>query len=706
MKNSLKILFVLLASISFLLFSCSDYVSESGSSNHEEQYGSLTVQTGSVQTSDGRALDIAGIDKADVTLYVSKTKTFKVENVSVSAGSGTATLSNIPFGTNYVVVVEAKTTAGSISSKIAGTAISAVTDIKSAANTVSVTWDTTAVGNVFYQLIQNGYTGVSSLSSETVAGYLPKENERTVHASLIDTALLSSDIQAGTVKDASVYKLSAGTVTFTANAAVSGATVQVCDQVSSKLTTVASGTNTISNVAPGTWKVFALVGSTTLYSNSCTVESGETVDLGAITFKTPSPRLENASGKEISEFISGTTTVYLKARTYDDEEEPSGVVIYYTTDGSVPSAASTRYTSSGISVSAGTTVKAIAVCSGLSDSEVSSWTFAASALGYTHPSSGDCSVVEESSWASASYPLGAQVSGGNTTFALYSANATKVLLEIYDAAYGENAKYDYWMTKNTSTSIWNAKLTGDLSGKIYAFRVWGPNWEFSEDWARGGSDAGFKSDCDASGNRFNPNKVVFDPYAREMTHDPSNATAIASYKTTNSDYALTKPEYQILSTGETKPTGSTKAWREFDSGTISPKGYIISDSTGYGTKPQIAQKDAIIYEAHVRGITKHSSATSLSTLLSGYDGFENVVDIPEEYRGTYKGAALLVPYLKALGVNTIELLPVHETDNDANPDDGPGGNFWGYMTFDYFAPDRRYSSDKTAGGPTKEFKEA
>ena len=59
-------------------------------------------------------------------------------------------------------------------------------------------------------------------------------------------------------------------------------------------------------------------------------------------------------------------------------------------------------------------------------------------------------------------------------------------------------------------------------------------------------------------------------------------------------------------------------------------------------------------------------------------------------------------YLKGLGYNTIELLPVHETANDLNPDNSPGGNFWGYMTYGYFAPDRRYSYNKSYGGPTDE----
>jgi len=57
------------------------------------------------------------------------------------------------------------------------------------------------------------------------------------------------------------------------------------------------------------------------------------------------------------------------------------------------------------------------------------------------------------------------------------------------------------------------------SGTLYAFRCWGPNWQFSEKWQRGNSAAGFVTDVDANGNRFNPNKLLFDPYARELSHD-------------------------------------------------------------------------------------------------------------------------------------------------------------------------------------------
>ncbi len=97
----------------------------------------------------------------------------------------------------------------------------------------------------------------------------------------------------------------------------------------------------------------------------------------------------------------------------------------------------------------------------------------------------------------------------------------------------------------------------------------------------------------------------------------------------------------------------------------------------------------MIYEVHVRGLTKND--TSISSA----------------YRGTYKGAGLKASYLASLGVTAVEFLPLQETQNDTNDVDATsttGDNYWGYMTNGYFAPDRRYSSDQTVGGPTREFK--
>lgn len=587
-KKALTVFGILFFSLS-LIVSCANQVS-SDSSCENSRYGTLKISTS--QTQDSRVFDTAQIENAVISVYGSQMEPVYTQ-ASCKDGKGTFKIENIPVGKNRIVTVQAQKTVGSILSNIDGIVMSAVCDIEPGeSNSVSVNWKSTSLGNVVLSLYKLDYD-VSSLNLSEVSSLLPQD----VHALLINTGKIALDIKNGTKNPSDSYKLSGGTVKFSSDFADSSVSVHVNDILSQK-TSLSSGEQTISDVAPGTWTFYITKEAVVLYEKEVIVPDGEPVDLGKLEVVIPS-------------------------------------------------------------------------------------------LGFMHPSSGNYSPVEESSWDSGTWDYGALTDGDTTTFALYSKNAEKVLLEIYGSAYGEDAKYDYWLVKD-SNDVWRAKISGDLTGAIYAFRLWGPNWKYSDKWERGGSSEGFISDCDSNGNRFNPNKVVFDPYAREMTHDPSNKDALLHSPSTE------KP-YNALSTGEN--------YRNYDSGKIAPKGYIITDSTSYGIKPKIPQKDAIIYEAHVRGITKHSSSTNLSTLLSSYSHFADVQDIPAEYRGTYKGASYLVPYLKALGINTIELLPVHETDNDANPDDGPGGNFWGYMTFDYFAPDRRYSYDKTAGGPTKEFKE-
>lgn len=689
--------YLFLTVVLFLFFSCANNIADNKNdlaamlilqnlqnketSNTTVKYGSITINTGN---SESRATDVASISKATVTVYWgNKAEEKKDALVDFSGnGIGSVTINEIPVGKNRVIVVEAAENINNIINKMAGIEISAVTDIKAGNNNVTVNWKSTAEGNVYRKLLSSSKVNFENISRDDVKALI---NEN-VHSSLIDSDLIAADIINNSKKSADSYVKTAGSVKFTSGSSENNVIFQVCDPASEKLDSISSGVNKISGVTPGTWKVFGLLNDSVIFSKSVDVASGAEVDLGTIQFKTPVPRLEDSTGKQISEFISGSTKVYLNARTYDDETPLSDVVIYYTTDGTEPDASSTKYTSAGISVNIGTTLKAVAISSLLGNSNVSSWTFEKPSIGMQHPETGNYSVASTDTTA----VLGANVKGDKTSFVLYSANATKVLLEIYSKPFGDAVPlYDYWMEKD-SNNYWRITLNGNLKNAIYAFRCWGPNWEYSDEWQRGGSSIGFISDCDENGNRFNPNKVVFDPYAKEITHDPSNKDALSHSPSTE------KP-YNALSTGAD--------FRNYDTGKIAPKGYIISDSTSYGTKPGIPQKDAIIYEAHVRGITKHSSTANLSSLLSGYSQFASVQDIPSEYRGTYKGASYLVPYLKALGINTIELLPVHETDNDANPDDGPGGNFWGYMTFDYFAPDRRYSYDKTPGGPTKEFKE-
>lgn len=545
-----------------------------------------------------RALYIKEITKATVTVCGSGMEDV-VRNVAVSSGknSGPIEIDKIPVGKNRVVAVQAY----SNDTKLDGVTIYSVMDIKpDVLNNVNVTWASTAVGSVYYNLIKSNYDKVSSLGTSTVENLIPQH----AHAALVDTKQIALDIQKNETKDRESYRLESGVVKFSTEGQNSDVKVQVCDPVSKIVSGVNGSEQVIENVAPGTWNFYI-------------------TENGAILYKSPSP----VSVK------SGETVVLEKIQfgTLSDE------------------------------------------------------------LGMRHPSTGKYSPVDQASWASASYALGADIDpDGNGTFAVYSKNATKILLEIYTEAYGKEFAYDYWMEKG-SDDVWRAKIGGIDSGTLYAFRAWGPNWTFDEKWKRGGSSAGFVADFDAAGNRFNPNKLLFDPYSKEISHDKSNPVALGSLNG------------GMYGTGEQVFEGAAR--RNFDTGIYASKSVVVKDSTGFGIKPKIPQEKAIIYEAHARGITKHPSSAQLSSILSGIDGFESVVDIPSEYQGTYKGAGMLAPYLKALGVNTIELLPVHESDNDANPDDAQGGNYWAYMTYGYFAPDRRYSSDKSYGGPTREFKE-
>jgi isoamylase len=269
--------------------------------------------------------------------------------------------------------------------------------------------------------------------------------------------------------------------------------------------------------------------------------------------------------------------------------------------------------------------------------------------------------------------LGARydATNSNITFRVYSSRATRIELYLYAVAYDAPEVARHPLTKDAD-NVWSVTVpvadlrAAGIDGPVfYGYRAWGPNWPYDASWTAG-SSAGFVADVDAMGNRFNPNKLLFDPYARELSHDPINPR--------NSDGT-------VFASGE--------KYRALDSGPKAAKGIVLTpDGAGIGTKPTRAQKDDIIYEVHVRGLTKNDPS------------------IPEDARGTYRGAALKADYLARLGVTAVEFLPVQETQNDANdvtPNSSAGANYWGYATLAYFAPDRRYASDRSPGGPTREF---
>lgn len=263
-------------------------------------------------------------------------------------------------------------------------------------------------------------------------------------------------------------------------------------------------------------------------------------------------------------------------------------------------------------------------------------------------------------------PLGAirNADGTQITYRVFSERATRMELCLYNNVDGISEER-HQLDREEDSPFWS--ITLPLSDKIYyGYRAWGPNWNYHEDWSPG-SLSGFVSDVDERGNRFNPNKLLLDPYAKEHSSD-----------------------HPILWKRSASPFASGPMNRHVDTASLAAKGIVIADPAPLRVaKPERSLKDEIIYEVHLRGFTKNDPS------------------IPPEIRGTYRGAAEKAKYLKSLGITAVEFLPIHETQflsnegNDAlrNP------NYWGYMTMGFMAPDRRYAFDQSPGGPTREFRE-
>lgn len=285
-------------------------------------------------------------------------------------------------------------------------------------------------------------------------------------------------------------------------------------------------------------------------------------------------------------------------------------------------------------------------------------------------------IAELSAAGDAGLPeLGARVlPDGRVTFSVAAPNAARMELWVYSQPIGGEPVGRTVLEKGDDGVFRGSYLATELSqggvdgGLYYGYRAWGPNWEYRDEWTPG-SDVGRIADVDGAGHRFNPNKLLLDPYALEISHTP-----------------LT-PGHTDLTVYLSGPEHGTK-----DSGPVAPKGVVImpNRAPGFPQRPMRPFKDEVIYEAHVRGLTMNDPA------------------IPEELRGTYAGAALKAQELADLGITAIEFLPVQSYPNEVNGMLGDGtdeANYWGYMPLNPFAPSRYLAANKAPGGPTREFQD-
>jgi glycogen operon protein len=246
------------------------------------------------------------------------------------------------------------------------------------------------------------------------------------------------------------------------------------------------------------------------------------------------------------------------------------------------------------------------------------------------------------------YPLGATGTSLGTNFSLYSENATKVFLCLFDE---DGKQTDCIALKEQTAFVWHGLLRHIEPGQRYGYRVEGP-WEPEK------------------GLRFNPAKLLVDPYAKAISGIPDHRGPIYPYDAPSGD------DTKICTT---------------DDADFVPKSVVIDNEFDWSTDcpPRTPLSDSIIYEMHVRGFSMRNPG------------------VPENLRGTYAGLAhdASIEYLKKLGITAVELLPVHHFIDEGHLLDRDLRDYWGYNTLGYFAPMARYSSSGDDGQQVIEFKQ-
>lgn len=261
---------------------------------------------------------------------------------------------------------------------------------------------------------------------------------------------------------------------------------------------------------------------------------------------------------------------------------------------------------------------------------------------------GDISV-----WPGRPYPLGSSYDTKGVNFALFSERAEKVELCLFRKESPDREAYRIRMT-DRSDHIWHCYIPGLEPGWRYGYRVYGP-WQPTE------------------GLRFNPNKLLIDPNCKAIDGEIEWEDAMFAYPIEDED------EDRHLRFDET------------DSAPYISKSVVIDTSFDWegDRRLEIPMHRTVIYEAHVKGLTKLHP------------------DVPESLKGTYAGLAhpAMIRYFRKLGVTAVELMPVHHFAQDSFLKEKELRNYWGYNTLAYFAPHVDYASGNRAGEQVREFKQ-
>lgn len=253
-------------------------------------------------------------------------------------------------------------------------------------------------------------------------------------------------------------------------------------------------------------------------------------------------------------------------------------------------------------------------------------------------------------WPGKPYPLGATWDGAGVNFSLFSENATAVELCLFDWPEGKHEIARLRIPEQTD-QIWHVYLPEARPGQLYGYRVHGPY-------------------APEAGHRFNPNKLLLDPYAKAIAGTIQWSDALFGYTIGHPEADLVKDER--------------------DSAEGLPKCVVVDPAFSWGddTPPNTPWHETMIYELHVKGFTALHP------------------EVPKHLRGTYAALACppVIDYLKALGITAVELMPVQQFVADKILVDRGLTNYWGYNTIGFLAPDARYSSSGVWGQQLMEFK--
>ena len=254
-------------------------------------------------------------------------------------------------------------------------------------------------------------------------------------------------------------------------------------------------------------------------------------------------------------------------------------------------------------------------------------------------------------WPGRPFPLGASWDGSGTNFSLFSENAERVELCLFD---DHDAESRVELCERTA-HIWHGYLPGVGPGQRYGYRVHGPYDPLN-------------------GHRFNPHKLLIDPYAKSIEGKVRwNRANVLPYVPT-----------------EGAGDDADLEMDDEDSAIAIPKSVVIDDGFDWegDRRPDVPLHEMVIYETHVKGFTMRHP------------------EVREDLRGTYAGLAdpAALEYLKDLGINAVELLPVHHIADEAFLPGRGLTNYWGYSTIGFFAPFSDYAATGIRGQEVREFK--